>query len=232
MALKLYELAGADADLRFSPHCWKARMALAHKGLTADCTPWRYFDKPLTTALSGQDMVPVLVDGDAVVSDSWRIAQHLEDRYPDRPSLFGNEQGRSLARFINGWADNTLSPPLRMLLVQDIFRLVHDDDKAYFRASREQRMGCRLEEIGTDAEPHLAGFRAALAPLRTLLGDQPFLGGDTPLYADYCAFGVFMWARTIRPLELLEAADPVFAWRDRMLDTFGGMPRNARAVGA
>ena len=28
--LTLYDLAGADASLRFSPHCWKIHMALAH----------------------------------------------------------------------------------------------------------------------------------------------------------------------------------------------------------
>ncbi|MEL7230464.1 MAG: glutathione S-transferase family protein, partial [Pseudomonadota bacterium] len=32
MTLKLYELCSADADHLFSPHCWKIRMALAHKG--------------------------------------------------------------------------------------------------------------------------------------------------------------------------------------------------------
>ena len=34
--LSLYELAGADRELRFSPHCWKTRMALAHKGLNVE----------------------------------------------------------------------------------------------------------------------------------------------------------------------------------------------------
>ena len=29
MAMKLYDLAGADANLRFSPYCWRAKFALA-----------------------------------------------------------------------------------------------------------------------------------------------------------------------------------------------------------
>jgi hypothetical protein len=33
MAIKLYDLAGAETDRRFSPYCWRARMALVHKGL-------------------------------------------------------------------------------------------------------------------------------------------------------------------------------------------------------
>lgn len=34
MAITLYELAGADADRRFSPFSWRVRMALLHKGLS------------------------------------------------------------------------------------------------------------------------------------------------------------------------------------------------------
>lgn len=32
MSLKLFELVGIDASRPFSPYCWRARMALAHKG--------------------------------------------------------------------------------------------------------------------------------------------------------------------------------------------------------
>jgi hypothetical protein len=36
MAIKLYDLAGAETDRRFSPYCWRARMALAYKGLEVE----------------------------------------------------------------------------------------------------------------------------------------------------------------------------------------------------
>jgi hypothetical protein len=32
MAIKLYDLAGAKSERRFSPFCWRTKMALAHKG--------------------------------------------------------------------------------------------------------------------------------------------------------------------------------------------------------
>ena len=38
MSLTLYELCGAD-DRRFSPYCWRARMAVAHKGFDAEYIP-------------------------------------------------------------------------------------------------------------------------------------------------------------------------------------------------
>lgn len=60
-----------------------------------------------------------------------------------------------------------------------------------------------------------------------MLGKQPFLGGHKPLYTDITVFSFFMWAKSISPMHLLEADDPVYAWRERMLDAFGGVGRKA-----
>ena len=40
--IRFFDLAGADPDIRFSPNCWRIRMALAHKGLDAETVPWRF----------------------------------------------------------------------------------------------------------------------------------------------------------------------------------------------
>ncbi|TDT93722.1 glutathione S-transferase [Azorhizobium sp. AG788] len=225
-SLTLYELTGADDDLRFSPHCWKIRMALLHKGLEADRRPWRFTEKD-AIAFSGGATVPVLVDGDKTVTDSWRIALHLEEHHADRPSLFGSETGRSYARFVNSYADTVLVAPLRHLLTLDILARVHEKDRDYFRASREKRFGQPLETHAGDPAVHIPAFRAALTPVRTVVAEQPFLSGAAPAYADYCAFGALMWARCVSPLRLLEKDDPVYGWRERMLDAFGGHARAA-----
>ncbi|WP_395673970.1 glutathione S-transferase family protein [Inquilinus sp.] len=225
-ALTLYELAGADDALRFSPHCWKVRMALAHKGLEADRVPWRFTEKQ-AIAFSGQGLVPVLVHDGETISDSWRIALHLEERFPNRPSLFGGAGAMPLARFINGWADTALSPAIARVIILDVLERVHEDDRAYFRSSREQRMGRSLEEVAADRPANLAAVRQALLPVRRALAAADFIAGAAPAYADYCVFGLLMWARCISPVELLEADDPVFAWRDRLLDAFGGMARTS-----
>ena len=81
MIIQLYDLAGADENLRFSPFCWRVRMALAHKGLVYETIPWRYGDKAKIIA-TGQGAVPVIVDGETMIHDSWVIANYLEDEYP------------------------------------------------------------------------------------------------------------------------------------------------------
>ena len=100
MTMKLFDLAGAESDRRFSPYCWRTKLALAHKGLIVETIPWRFTDTD-AIAMSGQGRVPVLLDGDKVVSDSWAIANYLEDSYQDRPSLFG-KRGASRVSSIPG----------------------------------------------------------------------------------------------------------------------------------
>ncbi|ONG56667.1 glutathione S-transferase [Pseudoroseomonas deserti] len=219
----LYELAGADPARRFSPYCWRIRMALAHKGLEADCRPWR-FTEGQSLAFSGQDKVPVLVDGETVVTDSWAIATYLEAAYPDRP-LFPGKPAAS--RFVVSWADTTLNTQLSRLIVSDIPAWLMPEHREYFRTSREARFGMTLEAVTDGREARLPGFRASLAPLRALVRAQPFLGGDQPDYGDYAVFGSLQWARCVSSLPLLEREDPLRGWRDRMLDLFGGLARAA-----
>ena len=229
MAVVMHDLAGADPALRFSPYCWRTRMALAHKGLAVETIPWRFTEKD-ALAFSGQGRVPVIKDGERVVSDSWAIAEYLEDAYPDRPSVFGGATGRAHARFINAWADGVMLGGIVRLIVRDLLDVVAPQDTAYFRQSREARFGMTLEQVQERRETRVAEFRASLLPVRLVLGKQRWLGGEAPSYADYIVFGSLQWPRCASRFELLEEDDPVTEWRGRMLDLFDGLGRKAKTV--
>ena len=66
--------------------------------------------------------------------------------------------------------------------------------------------------------------------MRLTLRTQAFLGGETPNYADYIVFGPFQWARVVSPFKLLAEDDPVYAWRERLLDAFDVWRGNRRAM--
>lgn len=228
MAIVMHDLAGADPALRFSPYCWRSRMALAHKDLPLRTIPWRFTDKQ-ALAFSGQDRVPVIKDGNKVVADSWAIATYLEERYDDRPSLFGCEAGHAHARFINIWADTVMLPGIARMVVRDVFDILDPKDRAYFRKSREERFGMKLEQVQADREQHLPALRGSWEPVRSVLRNQEWLGGDDgPTYADYIIFSGLQWARCVSRFELLAQDDPIAGWMERMLDLFGGLARSAK----
>ncbi|MGY8677355.1 glutathione S-transferase family protein [Bradyrhizobium sp. UFLA05-153] len=226
MSLKLFELVGTDAGRPFSPYCWRTRMALAHKGLAADTLPWRFTEKAAITP-HGSERVPVLLHDDRPVVDSWTIANYLEDTFPDRPSLFGGEGGRAMARMLNGWGDIAIVGGIFPLIIADIPKNLAQVDADYFRRTREARFGKPLEEIMASRDTAVVAFRKSLDIMRLTLKTQAFLGGSAPNYADYIVFGGFQWARVVSPFKLLEVDDPVYAWREKLLDAFDGMARNS-----
>ncbi len=225
MSVVLYDLVGAD-DRRFSPHCWRTRLALEHKGLAYEARPIR-FTEIGAIADGTHTTVPVIEDANRVIGDSWAIAEYLEQAYPDRPSLFGGETGRHLSAFVQNWTVSAVHAGIITLIVRDIHDHLTPEDKAYFRTTRERRFGRSLEEVQAGREERRESFVNGLEPLRRTVSERPFLGGDAPIYADYVAFGPFQWARSISPFKLLSESDPVRAWVERCLDLYGGLARRS-----
>ena len=91
MAVVMYDLVGAD-DRRFSPFCWRIRMALAHKGLDVTTVPTLYSGIAKVENGASQAL-PVLKDGNRVVPDSFAIATYLDDAYPDLPRSTASASG-------------------------------------------------------------------------------------------------------------------------------------------
>ncbi|YCI01223.1 glutathione S-transferase family protein [Ensifer sp. D2-11] len=229
MTRKLYALSGTDTSRPFSPHVWKTKLSLAHKGLTFDIAPVGFTEIPRLEQ-GATKIVPLLRDGEKLVSDSFDIALYLEEAYPDRPPLFSGEGGKAMARFVEGWSQTTLHTAIGRIAIMDIHDSLDPIDRAYFRASREERFGRPLEAVAEAGRGDLETFSAKLEPIRHMLKFQPFLGGDRPLFADYIVFGALQWARIVSPHRLLAADDVVTDWFERCLDLHDGLGRSVTAA--
>lgn len=225
MSIRLYDLAAADERIRFSPYCWRIKLALAHKGLAFETVPWRFTEKE-AIAQTAQGRVPVLVDGEQWLHESWDIALYLDSTYPDRPRLIG-EGAIGETWFIKHWSEAMLHPVLLRLIAADIHSILAAKDQDYFRATREKALGRRLEEASEDRAADIAKLVAFLEPLRRAVAGQPFLAGQSPSFADYIPFGTLQWVRCVTSYELLAADDPVSLWFARMLDLYDGLGRLA-----
>ena len=153
-------------------------MALAHKGLAFERVPVPFTDVP-TVEGSVSKTVPVIRDGDRVVADSFDIALYLDETYPDRPTLFGGPGGAgdgALHRALVAGHDPSLS---RLGGTRWTFTTAwRRPTRPISGRAAKARFGKRLEEVPAAREAGLDAFRASLAPLRSMLGYQPFIGGD------------------------------------------------------
>ncbi|MCW5747543.1 MAG: glutathione S-transferase N-terminal domain-containing protein [Alphaproteobacteria bacterium] len=221
--ITLYDLVFAG-DARPSPFCWRAKFALAHKGLKWKEVTVGFTEKD-KIAFSGQGLVPVIVDhahADKEVHDSWDIALYLDQAYPEKP-LLKSEHARAFARFVHNWTATTVQAGMFPLMVADMYARVRPQDRDYFRESRGKRLGTEdFDSFQAKArETRLVPFRQSLDTMRLQLKAAPFLSGGRAAYPDYIVAGAFLWARSVTPFALLEAGDPIAAWLDRMLGLYG-----------
>ena len=226
MSIVLYDLAGADPDIRFSPYCWRTRFALAHKGLPVETVPWRFTDRD-EIAFSGQ--------GESAGDQGRRKSgvRQLGDRRISGGAGAGPNTVRwrdraAHALFINSWADAVLVGGIVRFIVRDLLDIIDPKDVEYFRSSREARFGCSLEAVQAGRDGRLAAFRDLLLPIRLVLRRQDWLGGAAPSYADHIVAGTLMWPRCASRFPLLEDNDPVAQWQHRVLDLYGGLGRDAK----
>lgn len=229
MTIKLFDLAGRDDALRFSPFCWRIKMALRHKDAEVEEIPWRFTEKE-RIAKTGQGRVPVIVDGGRWIHESWDIACYLDERFPDKPPLMATAVERASARFLNFWADTALNPALRPLVILSVFEAAADKDKDYFRKSREEMLGAPIEQLCKDRAAALANLHKTLAPVEDTLSEFHYLAGYTPNFSDYIVFGSLQWGNVVCGDELLPKHSSTSEWFGRMLDLFDGYARRSPTV--
>lgn len=81
MTMHLFELAP-------SPNSIKARLALRLKDLEFECTSIERGDRTAVLKASGQEMTPVLLSDNLVITDSEAILHYLDANFPGTPRLF------------------------------------------------------------------------------------------------------------------------------------------------
>lgn len=229
MAIKLYDLAGSDPEIVFSPYCWRVRMSLLHKGLEFTSIPWRFLEKE-TIAESGHKAVPVINDNGTWVGDSWKIAKYLDDKYPDHPTLMEGAQGEAHALLVQELSASLIFPAAIPIAVYPVSQLLDEENLAYFVKTREAALGAKLVDINAEPAKGKANLSKALLPFNKMLKVAKFIGGDTPTYADYCLFGVLKWADVVSSYRPINDASAVGEWFIRLENMHGGHAANAPTV--
>ena len=229
MTVKLFELTGKDPDIMFSPFCWRTRMSVLHKGLDFELVPWYFSDKS-TTQEAGFETVPTINDDGVWKTDSLAIAEYLDEAYPDSPSLFGGAAGKAQYELVNAVINSQVfaaAVPVAILQVHDN---VSEACQAHFRQTREQFFGKTLEDIQGEPEQAKANLASALAIFDSTLENTPYLGGETPTYADYTLFGILKWLDIISSYDPISHDTPTGKWFDRLSGLYDGYAAKVKTV--
>ncbi len=181
----------------FSTNVERVLIALAIKSVEFESVTIDYADRSAVERVSGQPLVPVLVDDRAVVADSMRIIEHLEARFPDPPLYPGDPAKLAEMRVFIDWfnrvwkvAPNAIeagadpvAPAAELASALDLFEGLLTD--------RDFLLGNRLSAADCAAYPFLkfAAHRPPEddEPFHVILEEYQQLGDDHPRLAAWLA---------------------------------------------
>ena len=167
----------------YSTNVERVALAAAFKGLEVEWVQVPYDDRSEVERVSGQALVPVLVDGDLVLPDSPAILRHLDELVPDPPLWPREPARRAEADVFVDWFNHVWKRPPNLMAVE---------------LEQPEPDLARVDELGGRVTAALDRFEALLDGRDHLLGDEfgvadvvafPFLkymtvweDGDTHLF--------------------------------------------------
>ena len=191
----------------YSTNVERVALALAHKGIEVEWVDVDPAERTPVREISGQDLVPVLVEEDGtVVADSTRILARLEERFPEPPLYPRDPARRAEVEVFLDWFNRVWKRPPNELDAE---------------LSKPEPDPARVEELGAE----LAGSRDVF---EALLDARDHLFGEFSV-ADCAAFPFLRYARYAEPddeeqfhqilvdrLRPLDAHPRLNAWLERM----------------
>ncbi len=225
-------------QFRHSPFCLKVRMALHAKNLAfkeIEVTPG--IGQISLFRLSGQRQVPVLVDGEKVITDSTLIIRHLEEYHPQKPLIPHDPKFAAHVHLIEDWADTTLAKAAKSALIQAA------------AIDTELRLGLLPKEIPDPLQKVMEGFPfrlmneitgifskrehdqlfSSLEQLSLLVQNKPWLIGDEMSIADLSvaaqlsllcfptSSGENLKGKGIPGISDHPLLQPLFQWQDQLV---------------
>jgi glutathione S-transferase len=141
----------------YSTNVERVALALGHKGVEVEWVDVDPVDRTRVREVSGQDLVPVLVDEDQrVLADSTAIIEELERRYPEPPLYPADEARRAELRIFVDWFNRVWKRPPNELEAE---------------LGKETPDRARIEALGDDLSGSLERFEALLARRDYLFGE-------------------------------------------------------------
>jgi microsomal prostaglandin-E synthase 2 len=228
MAMTLYQF-------ELCPYCHKVKAGLELKGVPhrrIEVNPLSKSEiKHFPEATDGRKKVPILEFGDEFRRESSDILRWLDEIAPGDRSLVPSADSAERAEAIDKWVDADLIQILPTVLYGTWGESIHaakltaktsnfsrfDNLKVSMFGSVVMKMIAKriLKKRGGDQTgPEL--FESQLDQLEAYIGDDDFLCGDEPNYADAGVHGALTCVREFPAFERVRARPRIMAWYDRV----------------
>ncbi|ELR97999.1 glutathione S-transferase family protein [Gloeocapsa sp. PCC 73106] len=229
------------------PYCEKVRFILDYKRLDyskIEVTPG--VGQLELLRLSGKTQVPVLKDGESIITDSTEIANYLERKYPEPALIPRDALQKGQCLLIEAWADASIGVNSRKAFVGALnqygnFRssILPRETPDFLKSLVRSVPGELLDLVGTglglggeSVKEALKNLKQDLEALSLILANRPYLTGSQPTLADFAVAGLSLTlkfpsgtylnipeelkGKGIPGLADHSAYDVFFNWRDRL----------------
>ncbi|KAI1316530.1 hypothetical protein EDD11_009869 [Mortierella claussenii] len=217
ITLKLFELVDSKTrKISFSPAVWRAKFALNYKKVSYESVTLTFLEIPTMIPAACPNVVaptvPTLqLETGEGLPDSLAIAEYLEDRYPDRPLLFGTSASeKNLQRFFESYVQSKIHPAIQRMVFQDMYNMQDDENAHYFRTSREKSSGLPYQQIAGDRNENLRELKENLGLIHTALRAGGWILGAQPGWADFVLAASFVWFNACSPMDFKEGVLEAF----------------------
>ncbi|KAA1467421.1 hypothetical protein DENSPDRAFT_832462 [Dentipellis sp. KUC8613] len=208
----------------WSPNTWRTKICLNIKGLPFKTVYVEYPDiarvckeigaEPTDTR-DGEPLytLPVIQDPNtgAVISDSYNIAQYLDEKYPTTPQLIPPGTEAFQRMFVSVYGQKTRGPIYKLIVVP-VCNQLPPRSAQYFRETRTKALQMSLEDFapkpGQETEEMWKALRTVYSQVHSWLSangeDKLYFMGDKPVWADAVLLSALLWLRVIPGLEDLK----------------------------
>lgn len=182
----------------FSTNVERVALAAGHKGIEIQWVDVDTDDRSPVEAVSGQGLVPVLVSGGEIVTDSPRILEWLEERYPDPPLLPADPARRAEVRVFCDWFN-----------------------RVWKRAPNAIADDGPTEELAAEMRAHVALFEALLSGRDYFFGELSLADITAFPFLKYASLGCEpdddeLFHRVLVDYQPLRDDSPLHAWVRRV----------------
>jgi glutathione S-transferase len=163
-----------------------------------------------------ENLVPTIIHDGRIVQDSYEIAKYLDNQFPS-PSLLHNQEG--VHRYLTHYIESEISPLISKLVCLKVYAELDDENKKYYRTTREARFNTTLEHHVGNEENNFASLVEKIQIIDRMLMQFVWISGSQIGWADIVTASWLLFLETFQPQlhsQLLDKYPSIAAWQKKI----------------